>query len=140
MRNGPKSPRNVLSCKSKPRRSRRPELEALEDRCVPAVFNVNSLADILVPTAGTVTLRSAIQAANATPGADTIDLTVPGDYRITRPGGNENANASGDFDILAAGGNLTIRNTSGGQVTVDGNHLDRVFDINPDNAVGPAAN
>ena len=36
---------------------------------VPAVFNVNSLADMLNPPAGAVTLRSAIQAANATPGA-----------------------------------------------------------------------
>ena len=54
-------------------------LEALEDRMVPAVFNVNSLLDLsLAPgvnpdgtIAGTttVTLRSAIQAANTTPGA-----------------------------------------------------------------------
>src|SRR6202035_105886 len=29
------------------------------------------------------------------------------------------------------GGDLTIVNASGGAVTVDGNHLDRVFDINP---------
>ena len=33
------------------------------DRRVPATFNVNSLADILNPPAGTVTLRSAIPAA-----------------------------------------------------------------------------
>src|SRR5438876_999726 len=41
-----------------------PKLETLEDRCVPAVFNVNSTADLLVPPAGVVTLRSAIDAAN----------------------------------------------------------------------------
>src|SRR5262249_47259117 len=45
-------------------------------------------------------------------------------------------------DILAnaashAGSTLTIRNASGGIVVVDGNHLDRAFDINPGNATAP---
>jgi hypothetical protein len=43
----------------------------------PAVFNVNNTADILNPAAGVITLRSAIEAANATPGGNTINLTVP---------------------------------------------------------------
>lgn len=94
-----------------------------------AVFNVNSLADILNPPAGVVTLRSAIQAANASPGGNTINLTVAGTYKITIPGANEDANATGDFDILSSGGNLTVINNSGGAVAVDGNHLDRVFDV-----------
>ncbi len=115
---------------SKPRRATL-SVEALEARAVPAVFNVNSTADLLNPPAGTVTLRSAISAANATPGGNTINLTVPGTYKITLPGANEDANKTGDFDILAGGGNLTIANTSGGSVTVDGNNLDRIFDINP---------
>jgi hypothetical protein len=106
-------------------------LETLEDRLAPAVFNVNSLADILNPGPGVVTLRSAIQQANATPGAHTINLTVPGTYKITLAGSGEDANATGDFDILAAGGNLTIVNTSGRPVAIDGGGLDRVFDINP---------
>jgi CSLREA domain-containing protein len=107
-------------------------VEALEDRLVPAVFNVNSLADILNPAAGTVTLRSAIQAANSTPGGNTINLTLPGTYAITLPGTTgETDNAAGEFAILPAGGNLKIVNTSGGKVIVDGNHLARVFDINP---------
>src|SRR5439155_17424676 len=75
-------------------------MEVLEDRLVPAVFNVNSLADILNPPAGVVTLRSAIQAANATPGGNTINLTLPGTYKITLAGAGENHNAKGDFDIL----------------------------------------
>jgi hypothetical protein len=105
----------------------------LEDRVVPAVFNVNSTADILNPPTGTVTLRSAIQQANNTPGTNIIQLTVPGTYKITIPGANTGTNASGAFAILpsASGGSLTIVNTSRGQVAVDGNHLDRVFDINP---------
>src|SRR5262249_409846 len=79
----------------------------------------------------TVTLRSAIQAANLTPGGNTINLALPGTYRITLPGAAEDNNATGDFDILPAGGNLTVQNTSGGRVVVDGGALDRVFDINP---------
>jgi predicted outer membrane repeat protein len=103
----------------------------LEDRFVPAVFNVNSLADVLNPGPGVVTLRSAIQAANNTPGGNTINLTIPGTYRITLPGANTGTNNSGAFAILPTGGDLSIVNTSGGSVTIDGGGLDRVFDINP---------
>jgi hypothetical protein len=109
----------------------------MEDRLAPAVFNVNSTADILDPAAGIVTLRSAIEAANATPGGNTINLTVPGVYSITLPGTpGEVDNAAGEFAISSAGGNLTIQNTSGGAVTVNGNHLARVFDINPLFSIG----
>lgn len=117
----------------------RPQLEYLEDRLAPAVFNVNSLADILNPGTGVVTLRSAIQAANSTPGGNTINLTVAGTYKITLAGtAGETDNAAGEFAILPAGGNLTIANTSGGAVTVDANHLARVFDINPADTFDPA--
>src|SRR5437879_3565857 len=111
---------------SRPAHARRTRLnvEMLEDRLAPAVFNVNSLADLLVPPPGVVTLRSAIESANATPGGNTINLTVAGTYKITIPGAGEDNNATGDFDILPTGGNLLIRNTSGGTVFVDGNHLD----------------
>jgi predicted outer membrane repeat protein len=94
-------------------------------------FNVNSTADILNPPAGVVTLRSAIQAANSTAGGNTINLTLPGTYRITLPGANTGTNASGAFAILPGGGDLSIINTSGGVVVVDAGRLDRVFDINP---------
>ena len=105
--------------------------ETLEDRLAPAVFNVNSLADMLTPTGGAVTLRSALQAANTTPGNNTINLTVPGVYKITTVGtGNETDNAAGEL-AYKGNGNLTILNTSGGAVTVDGGGLNRVFDINP---------
>jgi len=120
-----------------------PGLEVLEDRLAPATFTVNSLADLSIqagvnPVTGaivgqghTVTLRSAIAAANMTPGGNTINLMFPGTYTIALPGANTGTDASGAFAILPGGGNLTIVNHSDGAVTVDGNHLDRVFDINP---------
>ncbi len=124
-------------------------VELLEDRLVPATFNVNSLADLSIAagvnpatgaigTSHTVTLRSAIDAANMSPvlnfnnltlGSNTINLMVPGTYKIALPGANTGSDARGAFAILAGGGSLNILNTSGGAVTVDGNHLDRVFDI-----------
>src|SRR5215470_10006274 len=70
----------------------RPGLELLEGRRTPAVFTVNTTLDTVAAnlTTGTdaqghVSLRSAIMAANARPGADTINLPA-GIYRITLPG------------------------------------------------------
>jgi hypothetical protein len=80
----------------------RPSLEILENRLAPAVFNVNSTADILNPPPGEVD------------------------------------NAAGEFASAASGRNLTIQNTSGGAVTVDGNHLSRVFDLHPIVTIGSA--
>jgi len=112
-------------------------LELLEDRMAPAVYNVNSLADTLAPAAGVITLRSAIQAVDTTttPGPNTINLTLAGDYQITLEGTpNEHDNQAGEFVINpSASGSLTIVNTSNGLVTVDAEHLGRVFDINPGN-------
>ena len=59
----------------KPQRTRL-NVEYLEDRLVPATFNVNTTADLLNPGPGVTTLRSAIEQANATPGGNTINLTV----------------------------------------------------------------
>ncbi len=92
--------------------------EPLESRLVMATFNVNSFADVLSPPAGTVTLRSAIQAANSTLGPSTIDLSVAGTYKITTLGSSTD-NSAGELAIAGAG-NLTIANTSGGAVTIDG--------------------
>src|SRR5262249_58453907 len=115
----------------------------MEVRCVRAAIFVTSLADgpgdpnLVTPTAqgfNAPSLRAAISFANSTPSADLIDLMTPGVYAISRPnvgGMGEDQNQTGDFDILAAGGDLTIANMSGGPVTVSGGGLDRVFDINP---------
>jgi hypothetical protein len=115
-------------------------LEHLEDRLVPATFNVNNLTDMLNPGNGIMTLRSAIQMANQTPGSNTINLTLAGTYLITLPPTGAHDNAGGAFTIIPNAASpartmLTIQNMSGGKVVVDGNHLDRVFDINPSNGL-----
>jgi hypothetical protein len=133
-----------------PRSSRvRPKLENLEDRIVPAVIDVNTLADIPLNQLqqGQVTLRDAIQIANTNGDAsNTINLTLPGVYQITLAGTpGETDNQAGELSIFANananqnGLSLTIQNTSGGSVAVSGNHQSRVFDINPTNAI-PANN
>lgn len=123
-----------------PRKTRRlhPCCEGLEGRVVPAVFNVNSTMDLLNPPTGVVTLRSAIEAANKTSGVDdTINLTVGGNYSLSASAAMEDANATGDLDLLPNGGTLTIRNTSNKVVDVTGGGSDRVFDINPAAATTP---
>ena len=118
----PRRPRRVRTFSGR-------DLEALESRRLMAVFTVNSYNDVLNPPAGTVTLRSAIQAANNSPGADTIDIAVAGTYSISTIG-SATDNSAGEFAIADAG-DLTIQNTSGGTVTIDGGGLNRVLDVDP---------
>ncbi len=115
-------------------RTARP-LERLEPRTLMAVFTVNSTADILSPPAGTVTLRSAIQAANTSPGPNTINLPLAGTYKITTLA-TATDNSAGELAI-ADDGDLAIQNTSGGTVTIDGGGLNRVFDVDPAGSVMP---
>jgi hypothetical protein len=108
----------------------RPGLELLEVRQTPAVFTVNTILDTVAANlqtgkdaAGHVSLRSAIMAANAQPGADTINLPS-GSYKLTLPGASEDGGASGDLDIKS---DLTIKGS--GSSVIDGNSLDRVFEV-----------
>ncbi len=127
----------------------RPRLELLEQRLAPALYHVNTLADLSLaagidPATGTihgtntVTLRSAIEAANLTPGGKTIDLDVSGIYGMALAPKtlNESDNLAGEFAILPVG-NLAISNASGGAITVNGAGLSRVFDVNPGGADKP---
>ncbi len=69
---------------TRPRRLlRRPSVEGLESRRLLASFVVNSTADTLSPPAGTVTLRSAITASNATTGPNTITFNLPSGSTIS---------------------------------------------------------
>jgi predicted outer membrane repeat protein len=110
----------------------RPQLEYLEDRLVPAVINVTTLAD----GTGAGTLRSAIQQANTNDANgdtnNTINLTVAGTYNIGQLGALAIFN---NATAAQSGLNLTIQNTSGGNVAISGNNLSRVFDINTNNVI-----
>jgi hypothetical protein len=110
-------------------------LEVLEDRTVPTVFTVNTLADSVpgtVPSGGTLTLREAVEAANQHPGADvirfaaglhgTIPLTHgqlevsdgvtilgPGAAQLAVSGSDQSRVLFVDFGVTASVSGLTIR-------------------------------
>ena len=74
---------------------------------------------------GDCSLREAILEANASIGADTINLPA-GAYTLTLAGGGEDAAATGDLDIT---GDVTIAGLGGG-ATIDATLLgDRVFHV-----------
>ena len=110
----------------------RPRIDELEPRVVLSTFKVNTTLDTVAVSlktgkdaSGHISLRSAIEAANAKPNADTIILPA-GTFTLTIPGAGENNDATGDLDIR---GNVTIKGKGAGQTIVDGNNLDRVFAI-----------
>jgi len=71
---------------------------------------------------GDCSLREAISAANAVAGAVILPA---GTYMLSIAGTNENANATGDLDIL---NDMAIYGAGMGQTIIDANHVDRVFD------------
>lgn len=74
---------------------------------------------------GGCSLRAAVQEANASPGADSIELAAD-HYVFALPGLGEDAAASGDLDIV---GDLEIRGAGVAATTIDASALDRVFDL-----------
>ena len=76
------------------------------------------------------TLRAAIEEANELPGPDTINIPS-GSYRLDIAGINEDRSATGDLDITDT---LLNRGSGINQTYIDGNELDRVFDISKSNA------
>jgi hypothetical protein len=95
-------------------------VEPLEDRCVPATFTVNSTADTATPPAGTVTLRSAIMAAEGDTG-DTInfDPALLGQTITLTSGSPLPALTKGE----------TITGLGAKNLTVSGNNAFRVFNV-----------
>ena len=100
----------------------------------PLTFTVNSTSDAVdaspgnntcATATGVCTLRAAIQESNAHNGADTINIPA-GTYRLTIGGRDEDSAATGDLDITDA---VTITRTGTGTVIIDGNQIDRVFDV-----------
>src|SRR5215813_11265306 len=99
--------------------------EWLEDRRLLAVITVTTTADVLdggtlgnpAGPDGKISLREAVNLANLSGGPDTIVLPT-GNFKITRAGAGENANSTGDFDILDS---VTIQAANGAKPTVSGN-------------------
>jgi CSLREA domain-containing protein len=83
---------------------------------------------------GDCSLREAIQAANTNtvvdacvPGAGADTVLVPaGTYLLTIPGANEDANHTGDLDILD---HVTLTGDGAGVTVLDAQQLDRVLDM-----------
>ncbi|MFC1758009.1 choice-of-anchor Q domain-containing protein [Planctomycetota bacterium] len=103
-----------------------------------AVLTVNSEIDEIVPGDGNVTLREAIIAANEDSTTDlgdsaheadkiVFDPSLDGKPIVIRIGGPaENDGRTGDLDITEE---LTITGNGPAQTIIDGNSIDRVFDI-----------
>src|SRR2546425_6300878 len=99
-----------------------------------ATFTVNDTADAVDATpgdgscataGGRCTLRAAIQEANAHTGEDTI-MVPAGTFLLTIPGRGEDAAATGDLDITD---DVTITGAGADTTILDGNGLDRIFEI-----------
>src|SRR5438876_9548202 len=98
-----------------------------------ATFTVNDTADAVdavldgncATAGGTCTLRAAIQEANAHAGADTI-MVPAGTYLLTIAGQGEDIAATGDLDITD---DATITGAGADNTILDGNGIDRIFDI-----------
>ena len=103
---------------------------------VHTIIAVNTTADEL-NSDGDCSLREAIQSANTNDkidgctfaGSGDLVVSVPaGSYFITLGSAGEDANAGGDFDLLAS---MTIQGTGVGSTVLDANLFDRLFDIDP---------
>src|SRR5262249_7115265 len=101
---GPRIPARESKLKRQKSRSR-PRLEEVEGRVMMSTFQVNTTRDTVAvnlrtgkDSTGHISLRSAIMAANAKGGSNTINLRK-GRYTLSIAGTNEDASATGDLDI-----------------------------------------
>src|SRR5439155_7957566 len=106
---GRRTPRPPPACRLR--------VEVLEDRSLPSTFTVLNLLDN-----GPDSLRAAVVAANANPGADAIDFAMTGTIALT----------SGQLDITDS---LTINGPGESALTVSGEGVSRVFTIAGDPTV-----
>ena len=105
-----------------------------------AVFNVNTLADevdndtadgVCMTATAACSLRAAIQQANASAGADVIEL-VSGVYNFALVGDREELTLTGDLDIHSE---ITINGMGADQSVIDAMKLDRVFQVHSDGSL-----
>ncbi|MDA0586557.1 MAG: right-handed parallel beta-helix repeat-containing protein [Planctomycetota bacterium] len=99
-------------------------------------FTVNTFADTVdvrpgdrssADVFGSSSLRAAVMEANALPGDDTI-LLIPGTYRLTTAGRDEDGALTGDLDVTD---DLTIIGAGRNQTFIDAADLDRIFHVLP---------
>ena len=92
------------------------------------VYPVNTTEDRhAFPGSTTISLRSALDSANNRVGLDLIVLPE-GTYTLTIAGRGEDENWSGDLDILDP---VIIQGAGPDKTIIDGNAIDRVFDVGP---------
>lgn len=94
------------------------------DRVDPVPSDANRDVDPNTP-GQQISLRAAIQIANARSGLDTIHLPA-GTYTLTITGTGEDAAATGDLDITD---NVIITGSGAGVTFVNAGGIDRVFDV-----------
>ena len=117
-------------------------LELLEQKVLLSAVTVSTTDDVLdgdtssianlqaTPGAdGQISLREAISAANNTAGADTVNVPA-GTYVLSLSGSAEDANSTGDLDLLDSAG-TTIVGAGAGLTILDGNAQDRIFHVRP---------
>jgi hypothetical protein len=108
---------NIRSQRSPGKRATfRPQLEALEDRCVPSTLTVTNNLDGPVGS-----LRAEIKAANS---GDTIVFTPSLNGQTIKLGGSE----------LAINKNLDIEGLGAANLTISGGNTSRVFDVSSSSA------
>ena len=124
------------------------EVEYLEDRVVPAVFNpIPAAIDEAINSDAKLSLREAIIAANKNGANDTINLKT-GTYTLSavNTAGQENGALQGDLDIsndpttnskthVVTSHTLTIVGKGAGVTFIDAAGIDRVFQIAPGSTV-----
>lgn len=102
------------------------------------VWTVNSTNDlpdaqpgdgVCAASNGACTLRAAVQEANASRGEDVIQVpSLQPRFRLLIAGDGEEEAATGDLDLTD---NVVLEGNGPGVTTIDGNLLDRVFDVFP---------
>ena len=102
--------------------------EQLEARQLLTTFS----PDILAIDGAPNSLRAAIIASNTNGQDDVINLGA-GYWKLVLPNavGQENAAATGDFDLTESGKTITIQGAGAGQTFVDGKNVDRLFQVFP---------